>query len=113
MTRSPSRTDSDFISVKPCGQNLYELVPKRSIRLDIGYIAVQLERAGYRIMESSDLVLQIKGEHDISIYPSGRMLVFPAENGKAAEAVGCRVMAIIRGHAVPAAEKGGSRHRHS
>ncbi|MEM2839711.1 MAG: hypothetical protein QW505_04325 [Thermoplasmata archaeon] len=108
MTRSSDRTETDFISVKPCGQKLYELVPKKKIRLDISSIATKLEKQGYRIIESSDLVLQIKGEHDVSIYPSGKMLVFPAENGDAAESVGRKIMSIIRARAEPTAEKNDS-----
>jgi hypothetical protein len=81
--------------VKPCGPELYELIPKRNIRIDIAAAARVLERDGFQIIERSDLVLHVRDEHEISIYPSGKILVFPAKGAEAAASVGHRMMAIL------------------
>lgn len=95
-TKSSGDQRGDFITVRPCGRELFELIPRRVLAIDINSAASRLQEAGFQIIERSELVLQIKKEKDISIYPNGKMLVFPAENGEAAETIGRDIMNIIR-----------------
>ena len=96
MTKSSRKTNHEFLSVKPCGRDLYELIPKKNVRFEIDTIAKTLEREGFKIMDQSDLVIQVKKAHDISLYPSGKMLVFPASSGEEAVEIGQEIMILLR-----------------
>ena len=81
--------------MRPCGRDLFELIPKNSVRLDLGKTSRILKKIGYEILDESDMVLTAKGKCDLSIYPNGKMLVHPFKSNKEAESMGGEILAIL------------------
>ena len=78
--------------MRPCGRDLFELIPKREVRVDLAKAAKAMEKSGFRVSECSELVLTIANTHDISVFPNGKILVFPVKTPDEAEAVGNRIL---------------------
>jgi len=87
----------DFISVRPCGRDLFELIPKKNLKINLDLAADLMEKQGFEISDKSEMALSVKREHDICLYPNGKMLVFPAKSGEEAEQIGQNIIGILRG----------------
>lgn len=81
--------------MRPCGRDLFELIPKRELRVDLDRAAKILRKSGFRVSEQSELVLSMSDTHDISIFPNGKILVFPVKTGEEAEVLGNRILGAI------------------
>lgn len=65
----------DLAVVRPCkGSTGTEVVPEGRLDLDIAANARRLEAAGIEVTDAR-VLLVIKGEPTVTLYPSGRMLV--------------------------------------
>lgn len=91
-----SRAKNEFVSVRPCGRDLYELVPRRAMKVELNSASAALSESGYRIDEISDMVLTLSGPHSLSLYPNGKMLVFPARTNEEAECIGEMLLQMLR-----------------
>lgn len=88
-------TRSAFLSVRPCGRDLFELIPKGKVRIDLRKASDALRRSGYEILEVSEMAITAKGKHDLSLFPNGKMIVHPVRSNEDAEELGKRIMAIL------------------
>ena len=85
----------DFLSVRPCGADLFELIPRKSMRIDLSLASGALAAAGYDISEVSEMALTASGPYELSIFPNGKMMVFPAKTNDQAERIGAEIFAIL------------------
>jgi len=95
VKESAERNRPEFISIRPCGPALFELVPKRDIRIDLEEAAQVLVQEGFEIIDGSKLILSIRKSHEVNLYPHGRMLVYPANTGEEAERIGTEILTIL------------------
>lgn len=97
-TTSSKETRGEFLSVRPCGRELFELIPKRRIRINLQKASEALSRSGFEIADLDEMVLTAIGAHDLSLFPNGKMLVHPVKTNGEAEELGGGIMGILRGY---------------
>jgi len=90
--RSSKEARNEFLSVRPCGRDLFELIPKRAIRIDLQAASKALRSAGYTVSEVSEMALTASGPYEVSIFPNGKMMVFPAKTNEEAERIGQKLL---------------------
>jgi TATA-box binding protein (TBP) (component of TFIID and TFIIIB) len=93
LTRSPD--ERKFVSVRPCGRDLFELIPRSDTRIDLASASKALRSAGYNITDISEMALTAGGPNEVSIFPNGKMIVFPAKSNEEAEDIGRKILDII------------------
>jgi len=81
--------------MRPCGRDLFELIPKRELRIDLGRAAKVLRKSGFDISERSELVLTIANDQDISVFPNGKIMAFPVKTADEAEKVGNNILGTL------------------
>ena len=65
-----------FYLLRPCkGKSAFEALPKAQIRIDINRSSHQLKAHGYEITDAGVMLIAKKGDVEISIYPSGKLLI--------------------------------------
>ena len=74
--------------MRPCGRDLFELIPKRPLSVDLHAASKALAATGYTVSEVSEMALTASGPHEVSIFPNGKMMVFPAKTNEEAERIG-------------------------
>jgi TATA-box binding protein (TBP) (component of TFIID and TFIIIB) len=85
----------EFLSVRPCGRDLFELIPKKATRIDLASASKALTAAGYDVSELSEMALTASGPNEISIFPNGKMLIFPAKTNEEAEKMGQKMIEAL------------------
>jgi len=75
----------DFLAIKPCKHDAYEAVPKGKVSLDLDRAEEILARKGYEILSNPKVMLVVKKEVEMSIYPHGRVLMHPVKERAVAE----------------------------
>lgn len=61
--------------VRPCkGSSGTEVLPEEGLRLDLPACAARLEAAGFAVTDARALLV-VRGDPQVTLYPSGRMLV--------------------------------------
>jgi hypothetical protein len=88
LTTSLKGTKSAFLSIRPCGRDLFELVPRKGLVVDLQKAKKALIRAGFSVTEVSEMALTASGSHEISLFPNGKLIVFPVKTNSEAERVG-------------------------
>ncbi len=65
-----------FYLLRPCeGKSAFEALPKVQVRIDISKSSQELKAHGYEITDAGVMLIAKKGDVEISIYPSGKLLV--------------------------------------
>jgi TATA-box binding protein (TBP) (component of TFIID and TFIIIB) len=77
----------DFVAVRPCRFDAFEAVPRSKVDLDIDDCERKLRAAGYTIVSNAGVMLVVKKDAEVTIYPHGRLLVHPAKGRDEAEAI--------------------------
>ncbi len=86
--RSSTERSRSFLSIRPCGRDVFELIPRRRLRVDLAKASAALERRGFKISEVSEMALTASGPNEISLFPDGKLLVYPAKSNREAEEIG-------------------------
>ena len=61
---------------KPCKTAAsYEAIPKKQIKLDLDECEEKLKNWGYEVVCNAKVILIVKEEHEVSIYPTGMMVI--------------------------------------
>lgn len=61
---------------KPCKTTAsYEAIPKKQIKLNLNDCEEKLRNHGYDVVCNAKVMLIVKKEHEISIYPTGVMII--------------------------------------
>jgi len=85
---SSKETRRAFLSIRPCGRDLFELVPRKGLAVDLQKAKKALIRVGFSVTEVSEMALTASGPHEISLFPNGKLIVFPVKTNSEAERVG-------------------------
>lgn len=75
----------EFLAVKPCKYDAYEAVPKGKVSLDLDRCEQILARAGYSVLSNAQVMLVVKKDVEITLYPRGRLLMHPVAAREDAE----------------------------
>jgi len=74
----------EFMAVKPCRFDAYEAVPKGRVDLDLDECEKVLAGEGYEILSNAGVMLVLKKEVEITLYPHGRLLLYPVSERETA-----------------------------
>jgi len=77
----------EFLAVKPCKFDAFEAVPKDRVKLDLSKCEGVLSEKGYEILSNPKVMLVVKKDIEISIYPLGRLLMHPVKTREDAERI--------------------------
>ena len=75
----------DFVAVRPCRFEAYEAVPKARVSLDLDECEEKLRSAGYTVLSNAGVMLVVRKDVEVTVYPHGRLLMHPAKNKDEAE----------------------------
>jgi ArsR family metal-binding transcriptional regulator len=78
-------TRLEFVAVKPCRFDAYEVVPKGKLTLDLEAVEESLKVHGYQILSNPRVMLVVKKSIEITVYPHGRLLMHPVKSREEAE----------------------------
>ena len=70
----------EFLAVKPCKFDAYEAVPKAKVDLDLDRCEKILAGKGYEILANPKVMLVVKKEVEMTLYPRGRLLMHPVKD---------------------------------
>jgi ArsR family metal-binding transcriptional regulator len=85
----------DFLTVKPCKYDAFEVVPKGNLSLDLDECELMLAGKGYEIISNPKVMLVVKKGVEITLYPRGRLLIHPLHEKEEAESVANELYAAI------------------
>ena len=74
----------EFLAIKPCRHDAYEAVPKRKVSLDLDECERVLSGKGYEILSNPRVMLVMRKEVEITLYPHGRLLMQPVNDKRLA-----------------------------
>ncbi len=75
----------NLATVRPCkGSSGTEVLPEEELLLDLAECASRLEAAGMDVTDARALLI-VRGDPQVTLYPSGRMLVHTDDLGQAKE----------------------------
>ncbi len=77
----------EFLTVKPCRYDAYEAVPKEKVALDLDECEHILSAHGYEVLSNPKVMLVVKKEVEITVYPRGRLLMHPVTQRAEAERI--------------------------
>jgi hypothetical protein len=99
LTISLKETKRAFLSIRPCGRDVFELVPRKGLIIDLRKAEKALTRAGFSVTEVSEMALTAGGSHQISLFPNGKLIVFPVKTNGEAERVGESLLGALMSEA--------------
>jgi ArsR family metal-binding transcriptional regulator len=67
----------EFLAIKPCKADAFEVVPKGRVTLDLAECETLLREGGYEILSSPGVMLVVRKEVELTLYPHGRILMHP------------------------------------
>lgn len=85
----------EFLAVKPCKYDAYEAVPKERVSLDLDAVEKVLNKNGYEILSNPKVMLVVRKEAEISIYPRGRLLIHPVASREEAERLAKELYSVL------------------
>jgi hypothetical protein len=95
LTTSLKETKRAFLSIRPCGRDLFELVPRKNLTVDLQKAGKALARIGFSVTEVSEMALTASGAHQISLFPNGKLIIFPVKTNGEAELVGEGLLDVL------------------
>jgi len=84
-------SDLEFLAVKPCKHEAYEAIPKGKVSLDLEDTERALSAKGYEVLSNPKVMLVVRKDVEISIYPRGRLLMHPVSMREDAERIAKRL----------------------
>lgn len=75
-----------FYLLKPCrGKAAFEAIPKEKVQLDMQKFKTNLEARDYEVTDAGVMLVAVKGKLQVSIYPSGKLLIHTGSRVNALE----------------------------
>lgn len=81
--------------MRPCRFEAYEAVPRAKLSLDLEVCERKLRSAGYDIVTNAGVMLVVRKDVEVTVYPHGRLLMHPAKDRDEAERVAKAVYADL------------------
>jgi hypothetical protein len=85
----------EFLAVKPCKYDAFEAVPKRKVVLNLDDVEALLTKSGYEILSNPKVMLVVRKDAEITIYPGGRLLMHPVREREQAEKLAKELYAAL------------------
>ena len=73
------------MTVRPCRFEAFEAVPRERLDLDLDDCERRLRSAGYEVVANAGVMLVVRKQVEITVYPHGRLLIHPAKDRAVAE----------------------------
>ena len=81
---------------KPCRtERAYEVIPEKELNLDLDLVVEKLKNSGYTTVIRTPHIAIVKKEFEVSLYPSGRILIKKAESREIAEKIADEIYGVI------------------
>jgi hypothetical protein len=81
---------------RPCKTGAaFEAILKKNVKLDLEKISKTLEENGYKILALTDYILMIRGDYELSIFPSGKVLIKDINDATLAEMIIEKIYKIL------------------
>jgi len=77
----------EFMAVRPCRFDSYEVVPRSKLSLDLAECEKMLIGAGYEVTANEGVMLVTRKVVEITLYPHGRLLLQPVDRKEDAEKI--------------------------
>jgi hypothetical protein len=75
-----------FYLLKPCqGKSAFEAIPKVQVQIKIDKYINALRANDYEVIDAGIMLIVIKGDCEISVYPSAKLLIKCSSKEKAVE----------------------------
>jgi hypothetical protein len=71
--------------LRPCRSDAYEAIPKQKVTVNLKECERRLSSAGYEIVSNPGVMLVVKKSIEVTLYPHGRLLLFPVKEKEEAE----------------------------
>jgi hypothetical protein len=65
------------------------------LRIDLQAASKVLTTVGFYVSEVSEMALTASGPHEVSIFPNGKMMIFPAKTNSQAERMGGKLLEAL------------------
>jgi len=85
----------DLMAIKPCKADAFEVVPKRKVVLDLDECERMLGDKGYEIVSNRGVMLVVRKEIEMTLYPHGRILMHPVKTKEEASRIAQELYASI------------------
>ena len=85
----------EFLAVKPCKYDAFEVVPKQKVTLDLDDTEETLSKNGYQILSNPRVMLVVRKGVEITVYPRGRLLIHPVRDRDEAEQIAKRLYSAL------------------
>lgn len=83
------------MAIKPCRADAFEVVPKKKIVLDLDECGRLLEGSGYEIVSNRGVMLVVRKDIEMTLYPHGRILLHPVKTKEEASRIAQELYAAI------------------
>lgn len=87
---------TEFLAVRPCKADAYEVVPKRRVKLDIDECEQMLAANGYDIVSNRGVMLVFRKGVEMTLYPHGRVLMHPVSSKEEASRIAEELYVALR-----------------
>ena len=77
----------EFVAVRPCRFEAFEAVPRTRVSLDLSDCERRLRSAGYETVSNAGVMLVVRKDVEVTVYPHGRLLMHPAKDRADAERI--------------------------
>ncbi|UCF08352.1 MAG: hypothetical protein JSW28_01285 [Thermoplasmata archaeon] len=75
-----------YYLLRPCkGKAAFEAVPRFEVQIDINSAKVVMKANGYKVVDAGIMLVLAKGEAEVSLYPSGKLLIKAVSGKEASE----------------------------
>ena len=85
----------DLMAIKPCKADAFEVVPKRKVVLDLDECERMLVESGYEMISNRGVMLVVRKEIEMTLYPHGRILMHPVKTKDEASRIAQELYASI------------------
>lgn len=86
---------AEFASLKPCRYDAWDAVPKRRVRFDLPSCWSKLRAGGYELVADVGVMLVVRKEVEVTLYPNGRLLMHPVRTKEHADRVAQEVYRLV------------------
>ncbi len=73
--------------MRPCRFEAFEAVPRNRVTLDLADCERRLASAGYETVSNAGVMLVVRKDVEVTVYPHGRLLMHPAKDKADAERI--------------------------
>ena len=86
-----------FFTLKPCKSSAaFEMVPEKEVKIDLKEASETLVSCGFELVLNAKVILIVKKDFEVSIYPSGKLII-KTDSKEVAENVANEVYGFIGG----------------